>query len=233
MMSVVNFHKFPNSDELSSNLSREICKILSQKIAEKGKATLVVSGGNTPKKLFKKLSFCDIEWDKVIISLCDERWVDNKYDDSNENLVKTYLLKNYASKARFIGMYQQKSTIEDAKISYEKIIRDELLPFDIVILGMGIDGHTASLFPNNENFEEAFGLKSSDLTLVVKKNGINFHRLGLTRAAILSSNHIFLHFEGEEKLQVYKSAIKNDNFNIYPISSILNQKLKDIEVYFT
>ncbi len=232
MMSVVNFHKFINSDILTSKLSKEICKILSQKILKKGKASLVVSGGNTPKKLFKELSLCDIAWDRVTISLCDERWVDNKDDNSNEKLVKIYLMKNFASKAKFIGMYRENKTLESTQKFYEKIIKNELQPFDIIILGMGDDGHTASLFPNKENFKEAFSLENSNLTLVVKRDDVNFHRLSLTRVAILSSIHIFLHFEGRDKLQVYKSAIKTDNFNIYPVSSILNQKLKNIEVYF-
>ncbi|MCF6173515.1 MAG: 6-phosphogluconolactonase [Campylobacteraceae bacterium] len=232
MMSAVNFHKFANPDELASNLAQEICKILSQKIDKKGKATLVLSGGNTPKKLFLKLNDCDIEWDKVTISLCDERWVDNKSSDSNENLVKIYLLKNKAEKAKFIGMYQQNKTIEDAKENFEKIIKEKLEPFDVIVLGMGIDGHTASLFPNNQNFKEAFGLENPNSTLIVNQKNIKFQRLSLTRAAILKSKYIFIHFEGKKKLDIYNLALKTKDISQYPINSILNQNLKNVEVYF-
>jgi len=233
MMSAVNFHAFDDSSELVLNLSRAICKLLEKAIEKNGKASLVVSGGNTPKKLFTQLSLCDIVWDKVVISLCDERWVDSKSDDSNENLVRTYLLKNYAKKANFIGMFQQKTNLEDAKIAYEKTARDRLAPIDVIILGMGNDGHTASLFSNNENFTEAFSLKNRDFTLVVKQKNVKFHRLSLTRAVILNAKHIFLHFEGKNKFDIYNLAKDMDNFDKYPVSSILNQKTKNIEVYYT
>jgi len=232
MMSVVNFHKFDDADKLTSKLSVEICKILTDAVKKNGKASLVVSGGNTPKKLFTKLSFCDIAWGKVTVSLCDERWVDSQSDDSNEKLVKTYLLKNKASKANFIGMYQKNSTLQNAKVAYEKIAKEKLCPIDVIILGMGNDGHTASLFPNNEKFAEAFSLENPDFTLVVEQKGVKFHRLGLTRAAILKANHIFIHFEGKEKLTVFNQAKNMNDFNRYPISSILNQKTKNTEVYF-
>ena len=232
MMSAVNFHAFDESSELTLALSEAICKLLKNAIEKNGKASLVVSGGNTPKKLFTKLSLCDIAWDKVVISLCDERWVDNESDDSNEKLVKTYLLKNYAKKANFIGMFQQKINLEDAKIIYEKIAKDKIIPIDVIVLGMGNDGHTASLFPNNEKFTEAFSLKNRDFTLAVRQKDVKFHRLGLTRAAILNAKHIFLHFEGKEKFDIYSIAKDMDNFNKYPVSSILNQKIKNIEVYY-
>ncbi len=232
MMSAVNFHTFGESSELVLKLSQAICKLLRNTIEKNGKASLVVSGGNTPKKLFTKLSLCDIAWDKVVISLCDERWVDNGSDDSNEKLVKTYLLKNYAKKANFIGMFQQITNLEEAKIIYEKIVKDKISPIDVIILGMGNDGHTASLFPNNEKFTEAFSLKNEDFTLVVRQKGVKFHRLGLTRAAILNAKHIFLHFEGKKKFDIYNAVKDMDDFDKYPISSILNQKTKNIEVYY-
>jgi len=231
-MSAVNFHAFDDANELTSKLSDKICKLLTNAIEKNGKASLVVSGGNTPKKLFTKLGLCDIAWDKVVISLCDERWIDNESDDSNEKLVRTYLLKNYAKKANFVGMFQQDTNLEDAKIIYEKIAKDKLSPIDVIILGMGDDGHTASLFPNNEKFTEAFSLKNRDFTLVVRQKDVKFHRLGLTRAAILNAKHIFLHFEGKKKFDIYNAAKDMDDFDKYPISSILNQKTKNIEVYY-
>jgi 6-phosphogluconolactonase len=230
-MSVVNFNKFQNKDTLASALSNEICNLLALSLKQGGRASLILSGGNTPKKLFEKLSLCDINWNKVIVSLCDERWVDTQNIDSNEYLIKTSFLKNYARNANFIGMYEKDKTLKQASIDYENRIKQELLPFDIVILGMGTDGHMASLFPNNEKFEQAFGLNNKFCLDVTQKTP-KYQRLSLTNRAILKAKHIFLHFEGKEKLRIYNLALKTNDINKYPISSIINQKIKNIEVYF-
>ena len=226
-----NEHQFLEQDELIDSLSLKIIDNLEKAILEKGKASLLVSGGSTPKPLFEKLSTFDIAWEKVKIALCDERWIDKSNKDSNENFVRNSLLTNFASKAEFISMYQENVDIEDAQNICSDIYRKELFPFDVLILGMGNDGHTASLFPNNIKLKEA--LETFDrLCICMKPSDAPYERMSLTRAAILSADNIYLHFEGEEKQRIYKKVLEGVNSYEMPISSILNQDKKIIEVYY-
>ena len=227
-----NFYKFTDNDALLSEFAQKIVNILKEQISNKGVATLLVSGGNTPKALFEKLSNMDISWDKVKIGLCDERWIHSNEKDSNANLVKNFFLKNYAKEAKFIGMYLENISSYDAQKTCSKIYQEELYPFDIVILGMGTDGHTASLFPNNVKLEEAFDINSEDLCISMTPCTASYDRMSLNLKAILSAKNIFLHIEGKSKLKVYNDALENnDKFNT-PIVSVLNNNIKNIEVFY-
>lgn len=226
-------HAFSKQEDLLEALSQSILSQLEDAIISKAKATLLVSGGSTPKPLLKKLSQADIAWDKVSVGLCDERWVSSSHEDSNEKLVKTYLLKDRAAKARFVSMYEEGKSAKQAENSCSAKIVQELYPFDVVILGMGSDAHTASLFPNNSQLSKAFNREEKQLCISVEPQTAPHSRMSLTLGAILSASHLYLHFEGAQKLAVYKKAIvENDPYKM-PISSVLNQDIKDVEVYYT
>ncbi|PLY08096.1 MAG: 6-phosphogluconolactonase [Arcobacter sp.] len=226
------FYNFETKESLVSELSLRIAKALEKSIREKDKASFLVSGGSTPKALFEKLSNIEIQWDKVTIALVDERWVDSNHQDSNELLVKTNLLKNFASKANFVGMYFDETDEEKAQEECSKIYLEKVYPFDVIVLGMGGDAHTASLFPENEKLDEAFDMNNKNLCISIKPTTASHSRMSLTLQGILNAKTIILHIEGEEKLKVYKEAISLDDKYKMPIASVLNQDMKDIEVYY-
>lgn len=226
-------HAFADQESLINALSESIASKLRDAIQKNGKASLLVSGGNTPKPLFLKLSETELAWDKVNIGLCDERWVPASHEDSNENLVKKHLIQGKAKKAGFVGMYHDGMSNEEAQEKCSQTVREKLYPFDVVILGMGNDAHTASLFPDNEKLQKAFDLDNKELCIAVVPKDAPHDRMSLTRAAILSADNIYLHFEGKDKLLIYEKAIEGEDMNKMPIRSILNQNLKDVEVYFT
>lgn len=227
---MTNLRNFKNKDELLEELSSNIISLLLESIDEYGKASLLVSGGSTPKPLFQKLSNIDIPWGKVTISLVDDRWLEPTHKDSNELLVKENLLQNFASSAKFVGMYIEGKTAfesdEDCSITYE----EQVFPFDVIILGMGGDSHTASLFPENEKLKDGFDLKNENLCISIKPETAPYDRMSLTLGAILSAKNIILHIEGEEKLNVYKKALESDDIFKTPISAVLNSE-RLIEVY--
>lgn len=225
-----NEYKFNDRETLIESLSQDIIAKLENAILKNGKASLLVSGGSTPKPLFEKLSLIDISWNKVSIALCDERWVSSEHKDSNEKFVKDYLLVNNAKEAKFVPMYQNDIEIEDAQIVCSDMYKKELFPFDVLILGMGADGHTASLFPNNIKLEESFETEEK-LCICMTPDDAPHNRMSLTKKAILSANNIYLHFEGEEKQAVYKKVIDGIDSYDMPIASILNDK-KKVEVYY-
>ncbi len=224
----INFHSFDSKDDLVDSLSSNIAKNLQDAIDTKGSASLVVSGGSTPKPLFKKLQQIDIEWDKVIVSLCDERWVEPTHSDSNEKFVKRYLLQGKASKAKFVGMYIDGLKAQEAQKECSKSIKS----IDVLILGMGGDAHTASLFPNNPKLKDGFDLNNPNRCIAIKPENAPHERMSLTLGSILSAKNLYLHFEGEEKLSVYKEALNGEDIYTMPIRSILHQNKKTLEVYY-
>jgi len=226
-------HAFTRQEELINDLSQSIASQLQKAIKKNGKASLLVSGGSTPKPLFEKLRQLPLAWDKVNIGLCDERWVAPTHKDSNENFVKKHLLQDRASKAKFTGMYNEGSDVEEAETLCSQKIKQELYPFDVVILGMGSDAHTASLFPENIKLQKAFDLNNKELCIAVEPKDAPHMRMSLTRSAILSAKHLYLHFEGKDKLAVYKKVLTGEDMYSMPVRSVLNQDIKDVEVYFT
>lgn len=230
MSGSVNFHNFETKVELVEKLSQNIAQNLQDSIERKGDATLIVSGGSTPKPLFEKLRKMKLNWDKVTVGLCDERWVSFEHKDSNEQFVKTYLLQDEASKAKFVGMYIDGKSAEESETECSFLVEKNLKPFDVLILGMGGDAHTASLFPNNPKLE--LGFETQELCIAIDPQTAPHIRMSLTRSAILSAKHLYLHFEGESKLEVYEKALSGDDMNIMPIRAILNQDKKDVEVYY-
>lgn len=225
-------HAFSEQKALIEALSQSILTDLQKAIDEKGKASLLVSGGSTPKPLFEKLSKAVFVWDKVSIGLCDERWIDTSREESNEHFVKKYLLKDEVAKANFIGMYEEDIDIYAAQKVCSEKMQKILYPFDVLILGMGNDAHTASLFPENQKLEEAFDPKNKNFCIAIEPMTAPFLRMSLTLRAILSAKKIYIHFEGKEKIAVYKEVITGEDMYMMPIRSVLNQDIKEIEVFY-
>ncbi|MCI5139356.1 MAG: 6-phosphogluconolactonase, partial [Candidatus Electrothrix sp. AR1] len=140
---------FQNPEILVAELADKIGQSLLKSIVAHGRASLAVSGGSTPKPLFKLLSDVDIPWQDVVITLVDERWVDPSDPASNEQLVRQYLLQNRAAAATFIGLKNSSPTAAQGEAQCEQELRRIPRPFTVLILGMGNDGHTASLFPGS------------------------------------------------------------------------------------
>ena len=225
-----NFNQFQNTDELLDALCKKIKEHLQSAISQKVFATLIVSGGKTPIALFKKLSTLKIEWQKVTITLADERWVKTQNEDSNQKLVKDHLLQNEASLAKFIGLKTSHKNAYDAIDVVNKNISDIPKPFDLTILGMGEDAHTASLFPDAKELDEA--LFSTNPTSAITPPKGKYERITLSLKTILDTKLIILHIEGENKYRVYKEVIQNKKDKKRPISFILKQQKTPVEVYY-
>lgn len=231
---MVNNHydliSFSNREILVKDLAEKIMSSLSQAIEDKGYATLVVSGGSTPKALFQKLSQVDFEWEKVRVTLVDERWVDASSDLSNEKLVRDNLLINYAKSARFYhlktdGKYA-KDSVAALSVTLEKLSHE----LDVVILGMGLDGHTASFFPHSNELD--FALSTDDLVCATTADVDPKERITLTRSYLLGTRNLILHIEGEKKKDVFLQAARSDDVRSMPIISMMQQELPLLEVYY-
>jgi len=221
----VGFYSTNNSESLASDLCQCIGEILTEAIRKKGRASMAVSGGSTPISLFKEFSLLSIDWTKIDLTLADDRWVDAKNADSNELLVRTHLIKNKAAQVNFISLKNDAKTAKEGQIYSEKMLRKITLPFDVIVLGMGSDGHTASLFPCSDELPEAMNLSNSNYLISTSPKTVPYERISLTARVILDSKNIFLHLNGSSKLHTLESAMEYKDPNKMPIYTFLKNGL--------
>ncbi len=226
------FKEFKDSATLVAVLATQVAEFLRVGIRERGRASLVVSGGSTPVPFFAALSELALDWKQVVIILADERWVDPTAADSNEHLVRQHLLQNRAAMASFVGL----KTGAPTAVQGEKECGDRLAllprPFDVLILGMGNDGHTASLFPQATRLGEALSLDSGKLCLAITPPVAPHERMTLTLPALLQSRQIILHLVGPGKRAVYEEALANGPVAEMPIRAVLGQTTAPVTVFW-
>jgi 6-phosphogluconolactonase len=203
--------------------SQRIADLLANAISEKNSATLVVSGGSTPLPLFQALSSIELDWSKVTITLADERWVDNTDAASNEKLVRENLLQNKASSANFVPLKTQDEDASNAVEGLTQTFTEVGLPFDVVILGMGEDGHTASLFPCSEQIEAGLDVNSPAMLIATQPTTAPHQRMSFTLRALVSAANVFLHLTGEKKKAVLLDAIENATDIEKPIKAVCDK----------
>ena len=221
----VDFYSTNNSESLASDLCQCIGEILTEAIRKRGRASMAVSGGSTPIRLFKEFSLLSIDWTKIDLTLADDRWVDAKNADSNELLVRTHLIKNKAAQVNFISLKNDAKTAKEGQIYSEKMLRKITLPFDVVVLGMGSDGHTASLFPCADELPEAMNLNNSNYLISTSPKTAPYERLSFTAKVIFDSKNVFLHLNGSSKLHTLESAMEYKDPNKMPIYTFLKNGL--------
>ena len=214
---------FGTPDALTDAFAQDLVSILKTGIKTRGRASLVVSGGRTPLALFKQLSETDLEWDKVDITLADERWVEESHEASNTSLVKNNLIQNKAAAARFIELRSDAEDANEGVNAAESNLASMSQPFDALILGMGEDGHTASLFPCSEQVLDGLDMSSGRTCIAVQPTTAPHQRISLTLPALLNSRNIFLHLTGEKKKQVLLDAIENATEAQKPITAVVNR----------
>ncbi|MEK1943444.1 MAG: 6-phosphogluconolactonase, partial [Pseudomonas sp.] len=144
-----------SAKQQANDLAVAVAQALTAALRERDFASLVVSGGRSPVAFLEALSTQKLEWSRVVVSLADERWVPVEHSDSNEALVKRHLLRGEAARAHFLGLYRSPVSL-DASVAGANVALSELpQPIDVLVLGMGDDGHTASLFPNSPLLAQA------------------------------------------------------------------------------
>ena len=220
--------EFDSVEELNASFANTVSSLLKKGIDKNGRASLVVSGGRTPLALFAALSNTELAWDKVDVTLADERWVDNTDAASNEKLVRENLLVNLAAKANFVGLKTGHTDALDGVDECTTRLSGMKTPFDVLILGMGEDGHTASLFPCSEQVEAGLDMSSGKKYIAVQPTTAPNQRMSLTLPALLNSEKIFLHLTGEAKKRVLHDAIGGNDESRMPIRAVINRA--DVEL---
>jgi 6-phosphogluconolactonase len=228
----VHEHRFPDALALAHALSGELKVDLEEAIAVRGAASLVVSGGRTPAKLFDQLRNEKLDWAKVWVTLADERWVETASEASNERLVREKLLTGPAAAAHFVGLKNPAPTPEAGADWATRALTRVPHPFDVVLLGMGEDGHTASLFPGSLALARALDPSAAPACVALNALATPHARMSLNLAALLDSRRIVLHVEGDAKWQVYQRARMPGAAAELPVRAVLHQKEVPVDVYW-
>ena len=224
-------HAFIDADGAAANLAARIADVLADAIATRGAAAIALSGGRSPKPVLEALALTPLDWDKVAVTLVDERWVAPDHADSNERLLRETLLTGAVAAARFVPMKNAAADAYAGQAGVEEAFTTLPWPLDIVLLGMGEDGHTASLFPKAK--ELADGLSSRARTIAVTPPAAPHQRMSLTASAILSARHIFLQIGGSAKKAVYDRALSDGPTEDLPIRLALKQSTTPVEVWIS
>jgi 6-phosphogluconolactonase len=221
---------YPDLDALSHALADKITGALDAAIGLRGGASLVVSGGKSPTTLFRILRTRDLDWSRVSVALVDERWVDPSSPDSNEHLVRSELLRDKAASARFIGLKNAAATPEIGAASAWESFAQVPRPFDVLVLGMGDDGHTASLFPNSPNLAGALDTAAAAACVGMRAPVAPQARMSLNLTALLDARRIFILLNGAAKWRTYVSASSAGPIAQMPVRAVLRQTRTPVEV---
>ncbi len=232
---MINERFFDSREAMIEAVFNDTEAALEQALNNAGEATFMVSGGSSPAPIYKRLSEADLDWKNVYIGLVDERWVDIEHDKSNEAFISETLLKNNAADAHLVGMKNAAASAAEGLSECEQAYQHLAQPFDVTILGMGPDGHTASLFPHASGLTGS--LETNDLCAVINANesavtGSFTQRMTLSLQGILQTRHLMLLISGEEKLSTYRNALAGTDVAEMPVRAVLQQEQVTVSVYW-
>jgi 6-phosphogluconolactonase len=232
MNAKVNRHEFADRLTLGDTLAKDIASKLDAAVKARGKASIAVSGGSTPKLLFAVLAEQEIEWSKISVTLVDERWVDESSDRSNAALVKKHLISHEAHVATFLPLFDaaHADDVDAALADVGKRVDALGKPFDVVVLGMGPDGHTASFFPGGDHLAQALDLDGKQSVLSMRAEDAGEPRITLSLPRVLDTRALYLHIEGNDKKEILDKAIAGGDF---PIAAVLKQDRTAVDVYWS
>lgn len=208
-------------------LADAVAEHLSERLLIAPRASLVVSGGSTPLPFFEVLRQKTLDWARIDVLLADERWVPEDNEASNTRLVRENLLQGPASEANYLSLKQPGATPADGLAAVEAALADLHFPLDVLILGMGKDGHTASLFPDAPELDQALDTESDAVVLPMTPPSQPRKRITLTLRALKQAGFTALHLKGDDKLETLQAACEDiEKIREMPIRAFLKPGLQ-------
>ena len=219
-----NYQSFKSREAMVEMASKKIAEAVIAAVADKGNASLMLSGGSSPRPVYERLSEMDLPWEKVTIGLVDDRWIERGQDGSNETFLDRTLLKGKAKAAVFIGLKTQDANPAAGVKAIEAKLAHIPRPFDVCVMGMGLDSHTASWFPNSKGLKLALDPDNSNTVSAIDARGCPVagdhpDRITLTLSAVMESKQIILIIPGIEKSNVFKASVNKSVYDA-PIKAL-------------
>ena len=225
--------EFADGEKLAQGLADWTAERLREGVAARGVGLLIVSGGKSPARFFDELSNLDLEWSRVAITLADERRVADDSPRSNARLVRERLLRNRAKAASFTPLADVRLPADQELAAASARIAHLSMPADVVVLGMGDDGHTASWFPGANGLAEAMDPAARQLVAPIVAPDAPEPRLTLTGRVILRSRAIALEIQGEAKLATFAAALEPGPEEAMPIRAVLRGAADQLTVFMS
>ncbi len=219
---------FSSPGQMAARLAHLIETALDRAISAQGLATIALSGGSTPAPLYQALAVRPIDWPNVAATLVDERFVPPVENGSNEKFLRATLLQGYAASSRFVGLWNAAASLEAAATEANARVGSLVRPFDVVVLGMGLDGHTASWFPQAEGLNAALAA-GAPLVVPIRANksavtGDHVDRLTLSTRAIADARLIILVMTGSDKRRAFDTFAGKGAVEDAPVRAILRAR---------
>jgi 6-phosphogluconolactonase len=224
-----DWHVFASPGTLADHLADAVAAALAGAIARRGAAFLALSGGTTPKRFLAALSGRNLEWNRVTVTLVDERFVPETSPRSNAALVRAALLAGAAAAARFVPLYGPAADVEAAAGIADAALAALPRPLDVVVLGMGTDGHTASFFPDATD-ATALDPANPAAIVAVHAESAGEPRLTLTLPRLAEARLVVLHIEGAEKRAVLEKALSTTPG--LPVRRVFDHAAHPVQVYW-
>ncbi len=215
-----------DASAVAARLASDVAGRLRDALLRRDRVSLAVSGGSTPKVFFEMLSRATLEWTRVDVTLVDERWVGADDPASNERLVRQHLIQNAAASANFISLKQPGNFGGSGQVACESALSGLAWPLDVVVLGMGNDGHTASLFPDAPELSEALDPGNPAKSIALTPPSQPQHRVSLTFSVLSAAGFTALHLRGNDKMETLKKAVTNlDDERAMPVRAFLGRSV--------
>lgn len=217
-----------STEALDQSLGSYVAGRLGEGVRARGSATVVLSGGSTPQGFFNNLAQADLPWPQIRVVPADERWVARDHPDSNEGQ-----LRKRFSKTAITNMVSLRGETENPDAEVDRLNKTLGFehPIDVVVLGMGADGHTASLFPRAPQLKTGLNLSNQAACLVVDPPKAPHQRISLSLTRLLNAREIIVHITGKEKVAVIEDAWLRADPEQTPISAVLHQQLSPVTVF--
>ena len=230
MSGAIEFQSFNDRSSACTAAAELLAARISQALdsGPLAQASLVVSGGSTPGPCFDHLSGAALDWSRVTVVPSDERWVPATDPDSNERLIRQRLLRDRAEAGRLLSFFRADMDVAQAPAQIETDLHRVAQPFSATLLGMGEDGHFASLFPDFAGLPEALDPGNRAACVMVRTAGSPHLRISLTLSALLNSAHTVLLIFGEAKKTVFEAARAGGS--AYPVEALLRESRKPLTV---
>ncbi len=222
-----------DEDAWTEGVAKEMAALLSAEIAQRGRARMLLSGGTTPAPIYELLSDQGLEWARVEVGLGDERWLSPQDKDSNAWLVRDSFLR-HAEGAHFDPLVRVGLPIAEC-VHTANLLATHTQPACLVVLGMGNDGHTASLFPGSADLPQALQSKHPYAALdatgcPVAKNWPL--RITLTPHGLALAGQRLLLLRGPQKLDVLNAALASGDVHAYPVLAAINAPGNPLRVHW-
>lgn len=200
----MNLVEYPDREMMMISLANKLTGQLNSCLMRHEWASFAVPGGSTPAPMFDVLAEVDLDWSRVHVMLTDERWVPEDHKRSNTALLKRHLLQGRAAAARYIPLRADTETPEEAIDGLAEAILPEM-PISVMLLGMGTDMHTASLFPGADNLEAALASDAPPL-MAMRGGGAEEPRITLTAPVLKGAMDVHVLIAGPEKREAIEKA---------------------------